>query len=114
MPEIKFLVVNTKNKTVGKTFTLREVIEFKKGSVAQSLFVDTSEAEYWPFTGQFDKHGKEIYFGHIVKWKEKHYRVGAVTFRDGQYFKDETQPLSSYIKTTEIIGNILENPKLIK
>ncbi len=65
-------------------------------------------------TNVFDKHGKQIFAGDIVKWKESHWRQGVVSYRDGQFYKDSTQPLNTYLKTTEIIGNTFDNPNLIK
>jgi YopX protein len=69
------------------------------------------------FTGLKDKNGKEIFEGDIVT-----YKVGAVkvtgpvwwSVEGAQWAKgDIGQQLSSYQKTTEIIGNIYENPELL-
>lgn len=74
------------------------------------------------FTGLLDKNGKEIYEGDIVKHNDNHFVmkwsenrfgwVGRVSeedmnWRDGEWF----HKLKKHI---EVIGNLYENPELIK
>lgn len=69
-------------------------------------------------TGLKDKNGKLIYEGDIVKFKISSIKcVGAVRRdeRTGGWLKDKTgQPLHTYIKSVEVIGNIHENPELLE
>jgi len=71
------------------------------------------------FTGLKDKNGKEIYEGDVLAWEGS---KGDVTFSQGSFrvldttsIADRYRPISVYdLETAEIIGNIYENPELIK
>lgn len=79
------------------------------------------------FTGLFDKNGKEIYEGDIVKFTPKNNRysdefIGEIFYRDDEaaFFHtfEEGRPSKRFFNlprewTLEIIGNIFENPELI-
>lgn len=76
------------------------------------------------FTGLLDKSGKEIYEGDIVNVL-KHYEgdslyqdeICETKFSDGGFYFTKPGKLGSYFepyKECEIIGNIYENPELLK
>ena len=88
-----------------------------------------STYEIMQFTGLHDKNGKEIYEGDIINLGENgHAKPSQIAFNDGSFciiadwISDKENPfieLSTYcnpafIKCVEIIGNIYENPELIK
>jgi uncharacterized phage protein (TIGR01671 family) len=70
------------------------------------------------FTGLKDSKGVEIYEGDIVKRLNTEYVYEVVYDEENAtYFlqnKDSEGPLSYYRKVVEVVGNIFENPELIK
>lgn len=70
-------------------------------------------------TGQKDKEGKEIFEGDIFKQKgmEDELIVGEVIFDEGYhgFMVREGQHIFHWLKFAgEVIGNVMENPELIK
>ena len=63
------------------------------------------------FTGLTDKNGKKIFEGDIVKVDEKHYEVKFVL---GQFFIGINMPIAYKRFDCEIIGNIHDNPEMLK
>jgi len=67
------------------------------------------------YTGLHDRHDKEIYEGDMILlpgYNKKH----RVFMSQGMFCVEEDGslfPLSQFYSTTEVIGNIYENPKLI-
>ncbi len=115
-----------------------KVIKFRAWAIASKEMFYPDEADGWglmngslyplpntlimQFTGLLDKHGKEIYEGDIVKFEtlEKENRIMILPV---VYFEHETEFCAYeqgmerhkfYSNYTEIIGNIYENPELIK
>lgn len=75
------------------------------------------------FTGLKDKNGKEIYEGDWIKNTndEMDYFEGQVDFSDGIFWISEGEGKPAYIlgqhdskNDLEVIGNIYENPELLK
>ena len=91
----------------------------KKGFVKECPFIIQQ------YTGLKDKNGKEIYEVDIVKFRYEAYEhdvrecIGEVYFEDGIFFFDRKQSFamndSNFFESSlEVIGNIFENPELLK
>ena len=82
------------------------------------------EFEIMEFTGLKDKNSKEIYEGDIIKVSHPHaelfgddpYFFGEVFFRDGAFCHTflEGRPSEQMWEYAEVVGNIYENPELLK
>ena len=90
--------------------------------IKQYSIKDFNNIEVTQYTGLKDKNGKEIYEGDIIQCspKVKYYRY--VIFDNGKYWligkkEHEAFPLTIVITShtdSKIIGNIYENPGIIK
>jgi len=84
-------------------------------------FLDNEYQEVMQYTGLKDKNGVESYFDDLVKWDNAIYQIiwdedrGIAKLK---YIKGKTVWNVSlqipYIKKMEVIGNIYENPELLK
>ena len=95
-----------------------------KGSLKITDWLFVTPDTIGQFTGLYDKNGKEIYEGDILKWKADN-RLYAVIFNWGMFYasvevcNQETYggfPLHSLTddEACEIVGNIYDNPELKK
>jgi uncharacterized phage protein (TIGR01671 family) len=121
MREIKFRAFNTIVSRM-QYFNLQD-IEKQKGSIQWHIL------KIMQYTGLKDREGKEIYEGDIVKFKHNVYDsiegknfIETLIFKQPViYDKEKAQFTFKYqerykikLKYTEIIGNIYDNPELLK
>lgn len=129
--EIKFRVYDKKLK---KYMTLKEyqdlhAIEVETDGTLilspryrfmDSMMIDTDAFDVQEFTGLHDKNGKEIYEGDILPFtmydlKTEYYYI---VFRNGEFEAINKQDTNfiwrSAWKESTVIGNIYENPDLLK
>jgi len=129
MREIKFRLINTNRKIVGYEKWYPGLWEdTQRGWRAQPIWLYSPSGEYWnpdfiphhtkdAFTGLRDKNGKEVFEGDIVKSND-----GERDFFDeikispyhGTMFGKNPRYELGLPHGFEIIGNIYENPELIK
>lgn len=94
-------------------FTLAGLSVSEEG---EYYWLDNPDVPICEFTGLTDRHGVEIYEGDIlkpkwvIKWSDK--QVGFVIVDDSIGF--ENLELSPGGMTGEVIGNIYENPELVR
>lgn len=83
----------------------------------------TTKVELLQSTGLLDKNGKEIYFGDILKWEEHRTHQGEVCEKIKDhigYVPDEIRlerrgiPLDVHWDACEVVGDVYQNPELLK
>ena len=120
MREIKFRVWDIEEKRMIKSEKIAR-LHFNNGLCyaimgwnGQALFKKFKLIQY---TGLKDKNGKEIYEGDIVKYiPRRQIWKAVVVFEDGRFtVKDRGSRCDNFqFSMCEIIGNIYENPELVK
>jgi uncharacterized phage protein (TIGR01671 family) len=86
----------------------------------QTCFQDNN-LEFMQFTGLHDKNGKEIYEGDIVKMgtdKDMKFYISVIVYEAPEFLCKNGKNLNTLFRNWEygyeVIGNIHENPELLK
>ena len=137
MREIKFRAWNKEKKKIYRFDDLQYCNEYnllafglnkddyeKDGGQYCNLSCDIDDLIIMQFTGLKDKQGKEIYEGDIGKLTIQFgdyppfNEYGVMTFNEEAFysfkFEAETDYGNGDVKSVEVIGNIYENPELLK
>lgn len=114
MREIKFRAWDKVNKVMEDEQTAL-AIQFNGQIIGKNFEHSNDTFEIMQYTGLKDKNGKEIFEGDIIE----HYYHGLseVFYQNGGYKingKLSVVGFGSLSRATRIIGNIYENPELIK
>ena len=124
MREIKFRAWHKEEKIIGEVLgidILHKEIFFSNEDVDCYEHSDFKDIELMQYTGLYDKKGKEIYEGDIVKLRANH-GIGVVKYYDewGAFVVEyvKSKPLvvlgmSYYKEDIEVIGNIYESLELL-
>ena len=125
MREIKFRAWHKGKKIIGEVLgidILHKEIFFSNEDVDCYEHIDFKDIELMQYTGLKDKNNKEVYEGDIVKLRANH-GIGVIKYYDewGAFVVEYIKPrpltvlgMNYYKEDIEILGNIYENPELIK
>ena len=120
MREIKFRIYNPRDNKIHYDIT---GFEFDCNGNMTGIFIDgvffsKEEIELMQYTGLKDKNGKEIYEGDIIK---SYYYIDTPNGEQERYHQKEIKfdEISceyniNAFENLEVIGNIYENPELLK
>ena len=111
MRKQKYRVWCSLEDQMGPEMTLTELI-------ANGPFLHDAEIDIpLQYTGLKDKNGRDIHEGDIIEWLD---RTGEVYFKNGEFSVkwgkggDAFNERLSVHSTHQVIGNIYENPELLK
>ena len=122
MREIKFRAWHKGKKIISEVLgidILHKEIFFSNGDVDYCEISDFKYIELMQYTGLKDKNGKEIYEGDIVEFDDYDNKVifnskeARFVLRDDE-FEMNIPFTNNNNKRMEVVGNIYENPELIK
>ena len=122
MRDIKFRAWHKEKKIMGEVLgidILHKEIFFSNGDVDCCGFADLKYIELMQYTGLKDMREKEIYEGDIVTLHNSEYKVifnteeARFVLRNDE-FEMNIPFTNNNNKRMEVIGNIYENPELIK
>lgn len=125
MRKIKFRAWLKEKKIIGEVLgidILHKEIFFSNEDVNCYEHTDFKDIELMQYTGLKDMREKEIYEGDIVKLRANH-GIGVIKYSDewGAFVVEYIKPrplvvlgMNYYKEDIEVIGNIYENPELIK
>ena len=102
----------------GKTL----IAEYKTEDGFDVGVVNGESGEIMQFTGLQDKNGREIYEGDIVRWtswntknpRPEQFKIEQIIWREGSWQVPSSSFNFAIYSNKEIIGNIYENPELLK
>ena len=122
MREIKFRAWHKEKKIMGEVLgidILHKEIFFSNEDVDCYEHTDFKDIELMEYTGLKDKNNKEIYEGDIVTLHNSKYKVIFNSKEAGFVLRDDEFEMNipftnNNNKRMEIIGNIYENPELLK
>mgnify|MGYP001493657480 CR=1 FL=1 len=116
MREIKF---RAWDKTFKKMHKVDAIDWFEGWCYCDNEKMDEGRLELMQYTGLKDANGKEIYEGDIISWFDGEKRNVEIIWKYGSWQisdnDEDTMSLFHYEEYVhEVIGNIYENPELIK
>lgn len=119
MREIKFRIWDIHSHL--KCYSNQYSLYCANGVISNGVHVDGEKKRYiaQQFTGLYDKNGKEIYEGDILKWHEGDHELSEVVFQNGSFFVKGVNwgalwYIGDYNDSYEIVGNVFETPELLK